>query len=95
MKDNILTVAKDGEILSDEKDVFIPALWIGNSSVIAFSENGYNERTWTVPEGVKLSGRAKGWILDVSGRKEFKNFEVKRGKVTLSLEPGEMVLITD
>ena len=95
MKDNILTVAKDGEILSDEKDVFIPALWIGNSSVIAFSENGYDERTWTVPEGVKLSGRAKGWILDASGRKEFKNFEVKRGKVTLSLDPGEMVLITD
>ena len=31
----------------------------------------------------------------LSFRKEFKNFEVKRGKVTLSLEPGEMVLITD
>jgi hypothetical protein len=95
LKDGALTVAKDGEILSDEKDVFVPALWLGDRSVIAYSESGCEGKTWTIPEGVKLSGKAKGWILDVSGRKEFKDFSVRKGTVTLTLAPGQMVLITD
>ena len=95
LEDGCLTVAKDGEILSDEKDVFIPALWMGSHSVIAYSDSGCEGRTWKVPEGVKLSRKAKGWILDVSGRKEFKDFKVEKGEVNLTLAPGQMVLITD
>ncbi|MBO6220825.1 MAG: hypothetical protein J6N46_02720, partial [Bacteroidales bacterium] len=74
---------------------FVPALWLGDRSVIAYSESGCEGKIWTIPEGVKLSGKAKGWILDVSGRQEFKDFSVRKGAVTLTLAPGQMVLITD
>ena len=95
LKDGVLTVAKDGEVLSDGNDVFIPALWMGDKSVVVYSENGFSDKTWTVPDGVKLSNKAKGWILDASGRTEFDGFKVRKGRVTLTLAPGEMVLITD
>jgi len=95
LEDGEVDVAKDGNMLAENGNIFMPALWIGNSSVIAFSEKGYSEMTWTVPSGVKISRRAKGWTLEASGRREFKDFKVKGDKVTLSLSPGEMVLITD
>ena len=94
MKDGVLTVAKDGQVLSDEKNVFIPAPWNGENSMVAYSEEGTAGKTWTVPEGVRLTRKAKGWILDASGRKEFNDFKVSKGKVTINLEPGQMVLIT-
>ena len=95
LKDGVLTVAKDGQVLSDEKNVFIPALWNGENSIVAYSEDGITEKTWIIPDGVRLSGKAKGWILDASGRQEFNDFKVSRGKVTITLKPGQMVLITN
>lgn len=95
LKDGVLTVAKDGQVLSDEKNVFIPALWNGENSIVAYSEDGITEKTWIIPDGVRLSRKAKGWILDASGRQEFNDFKVSRGKVTITLKPGQMVLITN
>ncbi|MCF0168259.1 MAG: hypothetical protein HUJ93_06445, partial [Bacteroidales bacterium] len=35
-----MSVAKDGIILASDGDVFIPAVWLGNNNIVAFSENG-------------------------------------------------------
>ncbi|MCF0175564.1 MAG: hypothetical protein HUJ94_01885 [Bacteroidales bacterium] len=94
-KDGNMRVAKDGNILADGSDVFIPAVWLGNGSIIAYSGKGCIGKSWTIPAGVKLSRNVKAWTLTPDGRKEFTYFEIKGRQLTLSLAPGQMVLFAD
>jgi hypothetical protein len=88
-----LSVAKDGEILSDGSDMLIPALWLGDGALVAYSEKGCRDRTWKVPVGVKLSDKAKAWTVTSKGREAFSKFKIEGNSVTLTLAPNEMVLI--
>ena len=88
-----LSVAKDGEILSDGSDMLIPALWLGDGALVAYSEKGCRDRTWKVPSGVKLSDKAKACTVTAKGREEFNKFKVNGDSVTITLAPNEMVLI--
>lgn len=88
-----LSVAKDGEMLSDGRDMLIPAVWLGDRAVVAYSENGCRDRRWTLPEGAGLSSNAKAWTVSAKGREPFGGFKIDGNVVTLTLEPGEMVLL--
>ena len=88
-----LNVAKDGEILSDGSDMLIPALWLGNNALVAYSEKGYRDRKWKVPSGVKLSDKAKAWTVTSKGREAFNKFKIEGDSVTITLSPTEMVLV--
>ena len=88
-----LSVAKDGEILSDGSDMLIPALWLGNGALVAYSEKGCRDRTWKVPSGVKLSDKAKACTVTAKGREAFNKFKIEGDSVTITLAPNEMVLI--
>lgn len=92
-EDEKMSVAKDGIILASGGDVFLPAVWLGNENIVAFSENGYTDRTWTVPAGVTLPRNARAWTISQEGRTEFTDFKIKGRQVTLTLAPGQMVLI--
>jgi len=92
-KGGMLSVARDGEVLSDGGDMLIPALWLGDGALVAYSERGCRNRTWKVPAGVKLSGKAKVWTVTTLGRKEFNTFKLDGDSVTITLSPNEMVLI--
>ena len=94
-RDGKTYVAKDGEMLAEEGDIFIPAKWLGDHAIVAYSEQGCEERTWTIPAGTKLGRKTKAWLISDKGRSEFRNFSKSRNSITLSLEPGEMVLFTD
>lgn len=93
VKEGKMHVAKDGQPLVEGGDVFVPACWLGEDAIIAFSEDGYENRTWTIPAGVKLSRKVKAWLIDAHGRTEFKAFNIQKHQMTLSLAPGEMILI--
>ena len=92
-KDDYVNVSKDGVILADRGDIFIPALWIGDDAIIAYSENGYSERTWTIPSGTAVPRNAVAYTVDADGHTEFKDFKIRGRKVTMSLAPDQMVLI--
>lgn len=87
-------VVKDGLPLAYEGDVFIPAVWLENDNIVAFSENGYARKTWTLPEGMNLPRNAKAWTITQDGRSEFTDFKITGRNVTLTLAPGQMVLIS-
>ena len=89
-----MSVAKDGIILAADGDVFIPAVWLGNDNIVAFAENGYTGKTWTLPEGIKLPRNAKAWTIDQNGRSAFTDFKIRGRQVSLTLAPGQMVLIS-
>ena len=88
-----LSVAKDGELLCDGSDLLVPAVWLGDGAVAAYSEKGCRDRTWRIPSGTKLSDKAKAWSIDASGRKPFTRFVIDGDTVTVTLSPDEMVLI--
>ena len=88
-----LSVAKDGEIISDGSDMLIPALWLGDGALVAYSEKGCRDRKWKVPAGVKLSDKANAWTVTSKGREEFNKFKIDGDSVTITLSPNEMVLI--
>ncbi len=93
LKNGRFFVEKDGNLLAADGNVFIPALWLGNGSIVAFSEKGCQNKEWVLPDGVAFGKDVKGWVIDASGRKPFTSFNIKGRKVTLSLEPGQMVLL--
>lgn len=92
-EENFTSVAKDGIVLASKGNVFLPAVWLGNENIVAFSENGYTARTWTLPAGVTLPRSAKAWTITQNGRTEFTDFKIRGRQVTLTLAPGQMVLI--
>ncbi len=87
------SVARDGELLADGYDFFIPASWLGDGAVVAFSEKGCRDRKWKIPRGVRLTSEANGWKIDAKGRTPFDGFKIDGGHVTLGLAPGEMALL--
>ncbi len=94
-KDERMYVSKDGHLLAEGGNVFIPALWKGNNAIIAFSEEGYANKTWTLPNGISLSRKAKAWTISVDGQVEFKKYRIHNHQITLSLAPYEMILIEE
>ena len=92
-KDGRLSVAKDGEILSDGSGMLIPALWLGNGALVAYSEKGCHDRMWKVPSDVKLSGKANAWTVTSKGREAFNKFKIEGDSLTITLSPNEMALL--
>ena len=90
----VMHLAKDGNELVNGGDVFIPAVWLGDESVVAYSESGYTDRTWTLPAGCNLPEGVSAWTIDWNGRTSFTDFKVNDRSVTLSLAPGQMVIIS-
>lgn len=88
-----LSVEKDGSLLSDGFDVFIPAAWLGDGAIVAYSEKGCTRRRWKIPSGSTLAEGTKGWRIGADGRKTFNNFKIEGRFATITLAPGEMVLL--
>ena len=90
----VMHLAKDGNELVNGGDVFIPAVWIDDQSVVAYSENGYVDRTWSLPAGCSLPADVKAYTIDYNGRTPFTGFSIKDRQVTLSLAAGQMVIFS-
>lgn len=82
---------KDGIALADGEDYFIPARWVGDNVVVAFSEKGYGRKEWTLPSEIKAKSYAKAYVVDAEGQHYAGKVKVRGRKVTLSLKPCEML----
>jgi len=88
----VMHLAKDGHELVIGGDVFLPAVWLCDEAVVAYSEGGYSDRTWTIPAGCSLPAGVQAWTIEAAGRTPFTGFKIDGRKVTLSLAPGQMVI---
>ena len=51
IENDMLYITKDGEYIRCGSDIFIPALWkIKNKEIMAWSDNGYKNKRWKLPE---------------------------------------------
>ncbi len=88
------TVRENGKLLREGNDVFIPAEWKEKKEILAFSEKGYGERIWSLPESWKNVSMVDIYEVKENGLvlKE-KAVTVSSQQVKLSLNPMEEVSI--
>ena len=74
-------------------DVLIPALWIGNNHLLAYSKNGYVNKSWTLPEDWKKTQNVQLSRITTAGKSTPETIKPVAGKLVLTLVRDEMVLI--
>jgi hypothetical protein len=92
-KNALYRISQGGVTLVENTDVLIPALWMGADAMIAYSRNGYENRSWTLPEAWKNVIEAKVCRITDEGRSESETRKLRDGKLELTLAKDEMLLI--
>lgn len=95
INDKEFHIKKNGNYLVRDNDVFVPALWMKQPAIIAYSVNGYRDMEWTLPEEWKNVTSVYAEMITINGLVPFKqNIPVNNGTVKLSLQADEGMVIT-
>ena len=87
-------VTKNGRLIRQGNDMLIPAVWVKESrELIAYSENGYAEMEWTLPEDWTDVQAVNAGRIKYYGVSETETIPVIDGKIKLSLTPKTMLSI--
>ncbi len=85
---------KQGSVsLVENDDVFIPAVWIKKPSIIAYSKNGYQNKTWTLPESWGTVKEVQLSVININGKMKIGTAQINKGKLILTVEKDQAVLI--
>ena len=87
-------VTKGDVILVENTDALIPAPWLGENKLIAYSKNGYESKSWTLPENWKNVKEVKLSRVNTDGEAVLSKKKIQSGKLFLTLAKDEMILIT-
>lgn len=97
---NGLTVSlKDSQIthydviLRKGNNLFVPAVWLKEREVIAYSRDGYRSVTWTLPSDWSDVKNAELFRVDTSGARFLKRVPVVNRRIRLSLLKGEAIVV--
>ncbi len=89
-----LTVRQGDRVLVDGGDVCLPAAWRDGRELIAYSTDGYAEKTWEPPSDWRDVTEVKVVPITLDGLGEKTRLPVVDGKLTLSLSADQGVAIT-
>ncbi len=89
-----LTITKGDFMLVEDGDVFVPALWMQDKTIIAYSEMGYKSKTWQLPDSWKSAKEIEIAEVTINGLKKLDAAKVKNGYITLDLEADQMLVIS-
>jgi hypothetical protein len=94
--ENFQSVIRQGNvILRRGDDLFVPALWCKEKTIIAYSRKGYPNREWVLPEDWSGVEQVNVNKISLSGLIPLENGpKVTGDKIHLSLEPRQAVVIT-
>lgn len=85
---------KNGGTLVDNGDILLPALWVDDNTWIAYSREGYRNREWALPEGLSRFAELKVYTVSTDGKTKLQPVPVRSGKLVLSLEKDQMLVLT-
>lgn len=77
----------------DGADICMPALWCKEPTLIAYSQEGYNNKTWELPEDWQNIAKVTVSRLTYKGEKDLGQTPVVDGKISLKLEKDEAIKI--
>ena len=87
------TVTWDGVLLRDNNNIFFPLAWKENKEIMAYSQEGYNEREWRLPTGWSNVKAVDVCNVSQDGMDKPRTVKVKNGAIRLSMEPNSIVSI--
>lgn len=88
------TVSENGVLLVENDDILIPALWIEGDNLVAYSANGYKNRTWDLLPVYPRKGKVTIWSVSENGRTMIGRRSYSGGRIRLSLQEGQMLLLS-
>ena len=86
---------KDFTGMLDGTDLCMPALWCEKPTLIAYSKAGYADRTWQLPADWKDVKQVDLAQLNIEAPQPVGSAPVTDGKLTLSVEPDQSLVITE
>jgi hypothetical protein len=86
-------IAKGDVTLVENGDMLVPALWLNDRSLIAYSRNGYQNKTWELPKEWAKAKTVRTSRISMGGKSQVEIRNAGQGKITLSLRKDEMLLI--
>lgn len=85
---------KKGDIsFVENQNICMPALWLDTPSLIAYSKQGYKNKTWILPEEWKNFHKADIYEVTLTGKIKKRTEKIRSGKLTLSVKEDEMLWI--
>lgn len=92
--DSHYTVIENGVLMVENDDLLIPALWMEGDNLVAYSKDGYKDRTWDLLQAYPRKGKVSIWSVDENGRHFIERRTYSNGKIRLSVNKGQMLLLT-
>ena len=87
------TIKQNGRIILHNGDVFMPALWIDEPNILAYSRDGYEQKKWRLPEDWHHEA-ADLYKLTLDGIKHLRqSIVIKEREISLSLNKDEALLV--
>ncbi len=88
-------IIRKGEfVLRENNDLFVPALWRTRKEIIAYSQNGYENKSWTLPEQWNGVSRVDLYNINLEGGNLVKrDVPVTGSKLRLSLGKDEAISV--
>lgn len=93
LEDEDLTIKKNEKSLVEKGDIFVPALWVEDVSVIAYSEKGYQDKQWDLPDSWSAYDSVEVLEVSIIGKKNLGEIPITDNKVVFDLKPDQMVVI--
>jgi hypothetical protein len=87
-------IRKGDFILRENDDLFVPALWKTQPEIIAYSQRGYADKSWILPESWKGDSKVDLYKITLEGGVLLKrNVPVTSRKLSLSVGADEAISI--
>jgi len=87
------TLPKGGQQMIDGTDTCMPALWCEEKTVVAYSKEGCEGKTWELPPDWRDVARASLSRITLEGHERVGETPVADGRITLSVGKGEALEI--
>ena len=91
--DGHYTLKQGDRLMMENENVFVPALWMEGKAIIAYSTDGYEEKTWDLPPD--WSGVSKAELFDVTPDAVTSKgaVTIQNNRLTISVPQGRQILI--
>ena len=90
--DNNFILKSSGKTLVENGNVLLPALWLDKPELIAFSEKGFQNKSWQLPDEFEKIAEFEMFEITINGNLFLQNINTDSGNLNFSLKPGQGVV---
>ena len=86
-------VVQGNVLLVDNNDLLIPARWISETAMIAYSKQGYQQKKWKLLPEYNHLKKMNVYGVSQEGKRLIKKQKINSGSIQLTLEANEMLYL--